>query len=124
MNRETTNKKKRERFKLSKNRKSWLPTIQVDKNADPLSNFLNNLLRQFKNAKGLNLLGFFQRMKKEPNRISSESIIGATKTIISADLKKQNLHQHIYRNRFLKQENPKHSRNEELSKASKRKIPF
>ncbi|KMQ70573.1 hypothetical protein [Chryseobacterium koreense] len=60
-----------------------VPFMQVDKNSDPISNFIANFKRQYREAKGLlNLERLFGGKRPEPPKPASEpeSIIGATKT--------------------------------------------
>ncbi|MCD8555325.1 MAG: hypothetical protein LRY59_01535 [Bacteroides graminisolvens] len=71
----TTDKERKE--------KEHNPLIQVDKHGDPISNFISNFKRQFKEAKGLlNWDRLFGGKRTEP-----ESVIGATKTVIRSDYK-------------------------------------
>ena len=66
------------------------PLIQVDKHGDPISNFIANFKRQFREAKGLLNWGkLFGGKRTEPPKqpAEPESVIGATKTVIGSDYK-------------------------------------
>ena len=68
------------------------PLIQVDKQSDPISNFIANLKRQFREAKGLidwNRLFGGKRTEQQKQTSEPESIIGATKTLIRSDFKNE-----------------------------------
>jgi len=80
-----TNIRKEYKKDLSKE-KNDTPFIQVDKHGDPLSNFMFNLKRQFKKAKGLKFGRlFFGNPSKQPPSNSPINIIGATKTVLRTD---------------------------------------
>ncbi|WP_282638616.1 hypothetical protein [Sphingobacterium thalpophilum] len=70
-------------------KKKDAPFMQVDKNSDPISNFIANLKRQFKETKGLGLGRLFGGKRTEPQKQTAEpeSIIGATKTVMRSDFK-------------------------------------
>ena len=82
--------------------KEHSPLIQVDKQSDPISNFIANLKRQFREAKGLidwNRLFGGKRTEQQKQTSEPESIIGATKTLIRSDLKKKKKNQAIQTNK-------------------------
>ena len=82
--------------------KEHSPLIQVDKQSDPISNFIANLKRQFREAKGLidwNRLFGGKRTEQQKQTSEPESIIGATKTLIRSDLKKKKKNQVIQTNK-------------------------
>ncbi|MDN3675682.1 hypothetical protein QWY99_21860 [Flavobacterium branchiarum] len=82
-------------------KKEHSPLIQVDKNSDPISNFIANFKRQFKDTKGLGLGRLFGGKSYEPPKQTSEpeSIIGATKTLIRSDFKNEEKNQAIQTNK-------------------------
>ena len=81
-----TDKEQKEKEQIRKKESS--PLIQVDKQGDPISNFIANFKRQFREAKGLlnwgKLFGS-KRTAKLPTE--PESVIGASKTVIRSDYK-------------------------------------
>ena len=81
--------------------KEHSPLIQVDKQSDPISNFIANLKRQFREAKGLidwNRLFGGKRTEQQKQTSEPESIIGATKTLIRSDFKNEEKKQVIQTN--------------------------
>ncbi len=90
--------------------KEHTPLIQVNKQSDPISNFIANLKRQFREAKGLidwNKLFGGKRTEQQKQTSEPESIIGATKTLIRSDFKNEEKNQAIQTNKkpALKKEN-------------------
>lgn len=90
--------------------KEHSPLIQVNKQSDPISNFIANLKRQFREAKGLidwNKLFGGKRTEQQKQTSEPESIIGATKTLIRSDFKNEEKNQAIQTNKkpALKKEN-------------------
>lgn len=83
----TTDKERKEK-ELSEKKKN-IPFMQVDKYSDPISNFITNFKRQFKETKGLGLLRLFRGKPTEPQKSTPEpeSIIGMTKTVMRSDFK-------------------------------------
>lgn len=83
----TTDKARKEK-ELSEKKKN-IPFMQVDKYSDPISNFITNFKRQFKETKGLGLGRLFGGKRTEPQKSTSEpeSIIGMTKTVMRSDFK-------------------------------------
>ncbi|WP_235498610.1 hypothetical protein [Flavobacterium sp. Leaf359] len=84
----TTDKERKEKEQIKK--KEHNPLIQVDKHGDPISNFIANFKRQFKEAKGLLNWGkLFGGKPTEPPKqpAEPESVIGATKTVVRSDYK-------------------------------------
>ena len=82
--------------------KEHSPLIQVDKQSDPISNFIANLKRQFREAKGLidwNRLFGGKRIEQQKQTSEPESIIGATKTLIRSDFKNEEKNQVIQTNK-------------------------
>ena len=93
--------KERKEKELS-NKKEDTPFMQVDKNSDPISNFIANLKRQFREAKGLidwNRLFGGKRTEQQKQTSEPESIIGATKTLIRSDFKNEEKNQVIQTNK-------------------------
>ena len=72
--------------------------MQVDKNSDPISNFIANFKRQFKDTKGLGLGRLFGGKRVEPPKQTAEpeSIIGATKTVMRSDYKNAENNQTVH----------------------------
>ena len=95
----TTGKERKEKEKNEK--KKPPPFMQVDKNSDPISNFIANFKRQFKDTKGLGLGRLFGGKRTEQQKQTSEpeSIIGATKTLIRSDFKNEEKNQAIQTNK-------------------------
>ena len=93
-------KEQKEKEQIRK--KEHSPLIQVDKQSDPISNFIANLKRQFREAKGLidwNRLFGGKRTEQQKQTSESESIIGATKTLIRSDFKNEEKNQAIQTNK-------------------------
>ena len=83
-------------------KKEHSPLIQVDKQSDPISNFIANLKRQFREAKGLidwNRLFGGKRTEQQKHTSEPESIIGATKTIMRSDFKNDEKSQTVQKNK-------------------------
>ncbi len=95
----TTDKERKEKEQSEQKKKP--PFMQVDKNSDPISNFIANFKRQFKDTKGLGLGRLFGGKSYEPPKQTSEpeSIIGATKTLIRSDFKNEEKNQAIQTNK-------------------------
>ena len=81
--------------------KEHSPLIQVDKQSDPISNFITNFKRQFKETKGLGLGRLFggKRVEQKKQPAEPESIIGATKTVMHSDFKNDEKNQVIQTNK-------------------------
>ena len=81
--------------------KEHSPLIQVDKQSDPISNFIANFKRQFKDTKGLGLGRLFGGKRVEPPKQTAEpeSIIGATKTVMRSDYKNAENNQTVHTNK-------------------------
>ena len=92
-------KEQKEKEQIRK--KEHSPLIQVDKQSDPISNFITNFKRQFKDTKGLGLGKLFggKRAEQQKQTTEPESIIGATKTLIRSDFKNQEKNQAIQTNK-------------------------
>ncbi|MGJ1348604.1 hypothetical protein [Sphingobacterium siyangense] len=93
-------KEQKEKEQIRK--KEHSPLIQVDKQSDPISNFIANLKRQFREAKGLidwNRLFGGKRVEQQKQNSEPESIIGATKTLIRSDFKNEEKNQAIQTNK-------------------------
>ena len=92
--------KERKEKELS-NKKEDTPFMQVDKNSDPISNFITNFKRQFKETKGLGLGRLFggKRVEQQKQTAEPESIIGATKTVMRSDFKKDEKSQTVQKNK-------------------------
>lgn len=73
-----TNKERKEN-ELSEKKKN-APFMQVDKHSDPISNFITNFKRQFKDTKGLGLGRLFggKRVEQQKQTTEPESVIGHT----------------------------------------------
>ncbi|KOS06166.1 hypothetical protein AM493_09080 [Flavobacterium akiainvivens] len=96
----TPDKERKEKELIRK--KGHSPLIQVDKQGDPISNFIANFKRQFKEAKGLidwNRLFGGKRAEPPKQPTQSESIIGATKTIMRSDFKNDEKSQTVQTNK-------------------------
>jgi len=95
-----TNKEHKEKELLKK--KGHNPLIQVDKHSVPVSNFIANFKRQFKEAKALlnwdRLFGC-KRTEQKKQTAEPESIIGSTKTVIRSDFKKDEKNQAVKANK-------------------------
>ena len=86
----TTDKERKEKVQIKEEERS--PLMQVDKQGDPISNFIANFKRQFREAKGLidwNRLFGGKRTEQQKQTSEPESIIGATKTLIRSDFKNE-----------------------------------
>ena len=95
-----TAKERKEKEQIKKKESSSL--IQVDKQGDPISNFIANFKRQFREAKGLidwNRLFGGKRTEQQKQTSEPESIIGATKTLIRSDFKNEEKNQAIQTNK-------------------------
>ena len=94
-----TNKERKEN-ELSEKKKNT-PFMQVDKHSDPISNFITNFKRQFKDTKGLGLGRLFggKRVEQQKQTTEPESVIGATKTLIRSDFKNEEKNQAIQTNK-------------------------
>ena len=82
--------------------KEHSPLIQVDKQSDPISNFIANFKRQFREAKGLiDWQKLFGGKRTEPPKqpAEPESIIGATKTVMRSDYKNAENNQTVHTNK-------------------------
>ena len=93
-------KEQKEKEQIRK--KEHSPLIQVDKQSDPISNFIANLKRQFREAKGLidwNRLFGGKRTEQQKQTSEPESIIGATKTVMHSDFKNDEKSQTVQPNR-------------------------
>lgn len=76
--------------------------MQIDKHSDPISNFIANLKRQFRNAKSLidwNRLFGSKRTEQQKQTSEPESIIVVTKTLIRSDFKNEEKNQAIQTNK-------------------------
>ena len=96
----TTDKERKEKELIRKKESS--PLMQVDKQGDPISNFIANFKRQFREAKGLidwNRLFGEKRIEQQKQTSEPESIIGATKTLIRSDFKNEEKNQAIQTNK-------------------------
>ncbi|GEN71182.1 hypothetical protein [Chryseobacterium lathyri] len=81
-------KEQKEKEQIRK--KEHSPLIQVDKQSDPISNFITNFKRQFKEAKGLLNWGTLfggKRTESPKQPVQHESVMGATKTVMRSDFK-------------------------------------
>ena len=95
-----SDKEQKEKEQIRK--KEHSPLIQVDKQSDPISNFIANLKRQFREAKGLidwNRLFGGKRTEQQKQTSEPESIIGATKTVMRSDFKNEEKNQAIQTNK-------------------------
>ena len=92
-------KEQKEKEQIRK--KEHSPLIQVDKQSDPISNFITNFKRQFKETKGLGLGRLFGGKRVEPPKQTAEpeSIIGATKTVMRSDYKNAENNQTVHTNK-------------------------
>lgn len=96
----TPDKEWKEKEQIRKKERS--PLIQVDKQSDPISNFIANFKRQFREAKGLidlNRLFGGKRTEQQKQTSESESIIVATKTVFRSDFKNEEKNQVIQTNK-------------------------
>ena len=94
-----TDKEQKEKEQIRKKESS--PLIQVDKQGDPISNFITNFKRQFRETKGLGLGKLFggKRVEQQKQTAEPESIIGATKTVMYSDFKNDEKSQTVQPNR-------------------------
>src|SRR6218665_3554381 len=95
----TSDKERKEQEQSDKKKNT--PFMQVDKHSDPISNFIANFKRQFREAKGLiDWRKLFGAKRTEPPKqpAEPESIIGATKTVIRSDYKNDEKSQAIQKN--------------------------
>lgn len=94
-----TNKERKEN-ELSKKKKN-APFMQVDKQSDPISNFITNFKRQFKDTNGLGLGKLFggKRVEQQKQTTEPESVIGATKTVVRSDFKNDGKSQTVQTNK-------------------------
>ena len=93
-------KEQKEKEQIRK--KEYSPLIQVDKQSDPISNFIANLKRQFREAKGLidwNRLFGGKRAEQSEQSVQSESLIGTTKTVMRSDFKNDEKNQTVQKNK-------------------------
>ncbi|WP_447637730.1 hypothetical protein [Flavobacterium microcysteis] len=99
MKQKTITEKERKENELSEKKKNT-PFMQVDKHSDPISNFITNFKRQFKDTKGLGLGKLFggKRVEQQKQTTEPESIIGATKTVILSDFKNDEKNQIVQKN--------------------------
>ena len=93
--------KERKEKELSEKKKD-APFMQVDKNSDPISNFIANFKRQFRETKGLinwNRLFGGRRAEQPKQPAQPESVIGATKTVMRSDFKNDEKSQTVQPNK-------------------------
>lgn len=96
----TTDKERKEKELIRKKESS--PLMQVDKQGDPISNFIANFKRQFREAKGLidwNRLFGVKRAEPPKQPAQPESIIGATKTVMRSDFRSDEKSQSVQTNK-------------------------
>ncbi|WP_417874083.1 hypothetical protein [Xanthomarina gelatinilytica] len=100
MAQKTITEKERKENELSEKKKN-APFMQVDKHSDPISNFITNFKRQFKETKSLGLGKQFggKRVEQQKQTTEPESIIGATKTVILSDFKNDKKSQTVQTNK-------------------------
>ena|SRR5690554_3190621 len=100
MGQKTITNKERKENELSKKKKN-APFMQVDKQSDPISNFITNFKRQFKDTNGLGLGKLFgcKRTEQKKQTAEPESIIGSTKTVIRSDFKNDEKNQAVKANK-------------------------
>ncbi|MGJ1198711.1 hypothetical protein ACR777_17880 [Sphingobacterium spiritivorum] len=99
MAQKTITEKERKENELSEKKNT--PFMQVDKHSDPISNFITNFKRQFKDTKGLGLGKLFggKRVEQQKQTTEPESIIAATKTVILSDFKNDEKSQIVKKNK-------------------------
>ena len=93
-------KEQKEKEQIRK--KEHSPLIQVDKQSDPISNFIANFKRQFREAKGLidwNRLFGGKRAEQSEQSVQPESLIGTTKTFMRSDFKNDEKNQTVQKNK-------------------------
>ena len=95
----TTDKERKEKEQSEKKKKTSF--MQVDKNSDPISNFIANFKRQFKDTKGLGLGRLFggKRVEQQKQTTEPESVIGTTKTVMRSDYKNAETNQTVHTNK-------------------------
>ncbi|ODS89216.1 MAG: hypothetical protein ABS44_04900 [Chryseobacterium sp. SCN 40-13] len=100
MAQKTITEKERKENELSEKKKNT-PFMQVDRHSDPISNFITNFKRQFKDTKGLGLGKLFggKRVEQQKQTTEPESIIGATKTVMRSDFKHDEKSQIVQKNK-------------------------
>ena len=93
---------KEQKEKEKSEKKKNTSFMQVDKHSDPISNFIANFKRQFRETKGLinwnRLLGG-RRAEQPKQPAQPESVIGATKTVMRSDFKNDEKSQVIQTNK-------------------------
>lgn len=100
MAKKTITEKERKENELSEKKKNT-PFMQVDKHSDPISNFIDNFKRQFKETKSLGLSRLFggKRVGQQKQTAEPESITGATKTVMLSDFKNDEKSQIVKKNK-------------------------
>ncbi len=100
MAQKTITEKENKENELSEKKKNT-SFMQVDKYSDPISNFITNLKRQFRETKGLGLSKLFggKRVEQQKQTAEPESIIGVTKTVMRSDFKNDEKIQTVQPNR-------------------------
>lgn len=96
----TTDKERKEKEQIKK--KEHNPLIQIDKHGDPISNFITNFKRQFREARGLidwRRLSGGKGAEPPKQSAQPESVIGATKTVIRSDCKNNEKNQTVHTNK-------------------------
>ncbi|MEG1479183.1 MAG: hypothetical protein RSC20_06640 [Clostridiales bacterium] len=96
----TPQKERKEKVQIKEEERS--PLMQVDKQGDPISNFIANFKRQFREAKGLiDWDRLFGGKRTEPQKETTkpESVIGATKTVMRSDFKNDEKSQTVQTNK-------------------------
>lgn len=96
----TPQKERKEKVQIKNEERS--PLMQVDKQGDPISNFIANFKRQFREAKGLiDWDRLFGGKRTEPQKETTkpESVIGATKTVMRSDFKNYEKSQTVQTNK-------------------------
>ena len=96
----TPQKERKEKVQIKNEERS--PLMQVDKQGDPISNFIANFKRQFREAKGLiDWDRLFGGKRTEPQKETTkpESVIGATKTVMRSDFKNDEKSQTVQTNK-------------------------
>ena len=96
----TTDKERKEKVQIKEEERS--PLMQVDKQGDPISNFIANFKRQFRETKGLinwNRLFGGRRAEQPKQPAQPESVIGATKTVMRSDFKNDEKSQTVQPNK-------------------------
>ena len=93
-------KEQKEKEQIRK--KEHSPLIQVDKQSDPISNFIANLKHQFREAKALidwNRLFGGKCAEQSEQSTQPESLIGTTKTVMRSDFKNDEKSQTVQKNK-------------------------